>query len=240
MPSRIIREGILTSGRVNRLSSGAELFYRRLLNVVDDYGRYHAHPTLLRAGTFPMKMDVVKDEHVTKWLAEAVVAGLVREYTANGQKYLEVQDFGQKIRSKSKFPAPCQQDVDSLPADCPQDADKLPHVVEVVSVAEGVGTTLSDSGESDGNHEPSPAEQRFNDFWTFYPRKVGKGAAQKVFMRLKADDQTEAIEQAEAYGQAYELAPESRRQFFKHPATWLNARGWEDDHAEWTLLIEGK
>ncbi len=48
MPNRILREGILTSERVNLLSWEAEVFYRRLMSVVDDYGRFHAHPALLR------------------------------------------------------------------------------------------------------------------------------------------------------------------------------------------------
>ena len=45
MPNRILRDGILMSPRVNVLSSEAELFYRRLMSVVDDYGRFSAHPT---------------------------------------------------------------------------------------------------------------------------------------------------------------------------------------------------
>ncbi len=49
MPTRILREGILTSETVNRLSLGAELFYRKFMPVVDDYGRYHAHIHLLHA-----------------------------------------------------------------------------------------------------------------------------------------------------------------------------------------------
>lgn len=35
MPSRILREGILTSERVNALAPLEELFYRRLMSVVD-------------------------------------------------------------------------------------------------------------------------------------------------------------------------------------------------------------
>ena len=43
MPSRIIRDGILTSERINALTERAELFYRRLMSVVDDYGRFPAN-----------------------------------------------------------------------------------------------------------------------------------------------------------------------------------------------------
>ncbi len=40
MPNRVIREGILNSQRVNKLTEPAELFYRRLMSVVDDFGRF--------------------------------------------------------------------------------------------------------------------------------------------------------------------------------------------------------
>ncbi len=106
MPSRIIREGILTSERVNSLSERAELFYRRLMSVVDDYGRFSANLTLLRASCYPLKLDCVKEDSIKKHLAEAEGAGLIDLYTVAGKAYLEIQDFGQRIQSKSKFPEP--------------------------------------------------------------------------------------------------------------------------------------
>jgi hypothetical protein len=42
MPSRLLREGILDSEAVNALSFAAEVFYRRLMSVVDDFGRPRA------------------------------------------------------------------------------------------------------------------------------------------------------------------------------------------------------
>lgn len=110
MPSRIIREGILTSERVNMLSERAELFYRRLMSVVDDYGRYTANLTLLRASCYPLKLDSVKEDSIKKHLAEAEGAGLIVLYTVAGKAYLEMQDFNQRIQSKSKFPAPSEAD----------------------------------------------------------------------------------------------------------------------------------
>jgi hypothetical protein len=110
MPSRIIREGILTSERVNALSERAELFYRRLMSVVDDYGRFSANLTLLRASCYPLKLDSVKEDSIKKHLAEAEGAGLIVLYTVAGKAYLELQDFNQRIQSKSKFPAPSDAD----------------------------------------------------------------------------------------------------------------------------------
>lgn len=106
MPTRVVRDGILTSERVNSLSPHAELFYRRLMSVVDDYGRFSANLTLLRASCYPLKLDSVKEDSIKKHLAEAEGAGLIVLYTVAGKAYLEMQDFGQRVQSKSKFPEP--------------------------------------------------------------------------------------------------------------------------------------
>lgn len=106
MPTRVLRDGILTSERVNSLSPNAELFYRRLMSVVDDYGRFSANLTLLRASCYPLKLDSVKEDSIKKHLAEAEGAGLIVLFTVAGKAFLEMQDFGQRIQSKSKFPEP--------------------------------------------------------------------------------------------------------------------------------------
>ncbi|HKB60060.1 MAG TPA: hypothetical protein VKC56_08470 [Gallionellaceae bacterium] len=107
MPNRILREGILTSERVNSLGFEAEVFYRRLMSVADDYGRFHAHPALLRAALFPLKLDAVRDEAMARLLEEVETAGLVRTYVVEGKRYLQLLDFRQRVRANaSKFPAP--------------------------------------------------------------------------------------------------------------------------------------
>jgi hypothetical protein len=111
MPNRIIREGILTSEAVNSLSCAAEVFYRRLLNVVDDFGRYHANPSLLRAACYPLLLHKVGDPDIVKWTAEAREAGLVRLFTVDGRRYLHITKFDQRVRAeKSKFPPPPPDD----------------------------------------------------------------------------------------------------------------------------------
>lgn len=107
MPNRIIREGILSSERVNSLSPNAELFYRRLMSVVDDFGRYSANPSLLRASCYPLQLDVVKEDSIKKHLAACADAGLIVLFTIADKAYLEMQDFRQQVRAKeSKYPSP--------------------------------------------------------------------------------------------------------------------------------------
>lgn len=106
MPNRILREGILTSERVEKLNWAEEVFYRRLMSVVDDYGRFHARPALILAACYPLLFRKVSDSDVEKWLTVCVEAALVRVYPAvDGKRYLEVLDFKQQVRAaKSKFP----------------------------------------------------------------------------------------------------------------------------------------
>jgi hypothetical protein len=51
---------------------------------------------------------------------------LLTRYTVEGCDYLQITDFNQKIRSKSKFPEPLVSTVRKLLAECGQNADKMP------------------------------------------------------------------------------------------------------------------
>ncbi len=120
MPNRILREGINSSHRINMLSPGAELFYRRLMSVVDDFGRFYASPATVRGACWPTFPEKVCEQDVSSWIAEcSQVAGILRTYEYQGCKYLEIINFGQKVRSKSRFPEPA----DNLLTTCPQSAD---------------------------------------------------------------------------------------------------------------------
>jgi hypothetical protein len=108
MPSRILREGILSSPRIAKLDWMEELFFRRLMSVVDDYGRYFADLGLLHTACFPRQHSKVTDQEIADWLGACEDAGLVSVYTAeDGERYLILLRLGGKIRAvKSRFPDP--------------------------------------------------------------------------------------------------------------------------------------
>jgi hypothetical protein len=108
----------LTSELVNALSMGAENFYRRLMSVVDDYGRIEAHPAILRAKCYPLKLDTITDKQVKDWLTECAHhvrhndghndgQRLVTLYTVAGKSYLQINNFQQRTRTPSRCPSPC-------------------------------------------------------------------------------------------------------------------------------------
>ena len=134
MPNRILREGILTSERVEMLNWAEEVFYRRLMSVVDDYGRYYARPSLILAACYPLLLKKVSDSDIEKWLSACENAALVRVYPASdGKRYLQLLDFKQQVRATvSKFP--------QMSSSCAADAQQLQssaHLDVSVDVSEG-------------------------------------------------------------------------------------------------------
>lgn len=80
------------------------------------------------------------------------------------------------------------------------------------------------------NQEPSPAEtnERFEEFWSNYPtpksgRKVGRGAALKLFADLKPADQRLAIQAAQSYG-----GTERGQEYTRDPDRFLADGFWRD------------
>ena len=136
MPNRILREGILTSPRMAKLGWPEEVFYRRLMSVVDDFGRYYADHGLLHAACYPRQLNKVSDADIGKFLRACVDSALVSVYPAtDGESYLQLLDFGQQVRAKkSKFPDP--------PSVCAADAQQSQsnaHLDVSVSVDDKVG-----------------------------------------------------------------------------------------------------
>ena len=74
------------------------------------------------------------------------------------------------------------------------------------------------------------ADRRFERFWAVYPRKVGKGAAKRSFLKYKPDDAlTEKMIGAVEAQKQTEQWKRDGGQYIPHPATWLNQMRWEDE-----------
>ena len=151
MPSRIIREGILDSRAVNALSDQGEILYRRLMSVVDDFGRFVADSDLIRARCFARQLDRWPPSRVSNALAEVsrVLADdgqpLVMLYAVGPKRFLEISRFDQRLRMKtSKFPDPST----GMPVTCPTDGSHLTDIrrpeVEVEVEAEETQTPESE------------------------------------------------------------------------------------------------
>ena len=106
MPERLIREGILESDSVNNLSPEAELFYRRIMSVVDDFGRFEWDLKKIRLRVYGYRFEFATDERLKRWMAECQKE-LIDVYEWQGKSYLQIRKFNQRLRAaKSKHPGP--------------------------------------------------------------------------------------------------------------------------------------
>lgn len=102
-------------------------------------------------------------------------------------------------------------------------------------VSHGKADTGADSGADSGalgktkTNTRAPDGALFDRFWLAYPKKRSKGQAEKVWIKLGPGEELlgvilKAIERAK--GSREWLSDEGR--FIPHPASWLNAKAWED------------
>jgi hypothetical protein len=78
---------------------------------------------------------------------------------------------------------------------------------------------------------------RFAKFWTAYPKKVAKGAAERAFLKVDAVPMETLIAAIKSHCATDQWSREKGR-YIPHPATWLNEKRWLDvgqigDAAEW-------
>jgi len=78
----------------------------------------------------------------------------------------------------------------------------------------------------------------FNQFWKAYPVKKSKGQAEKAWKKINPDQELlnkilKRIEKAKKS----EKWIKDKGEYIPYPATWLNAKGWEDEDVE--VLSDG-
>ena len=96
-----------------------------------------------------------------------------------------------------------------------------------------------DKGVEEGEKKPrrrkpstltKKQEARFNRFWAVYPRKVSIGDAEKAWAKIDPDEELSAtilsaVDTAKRYDSRFREIS-----YTPHPATWLNARSWENQY----------
>jgi len=113
MPNRIIRESILTSPKVGNLDFPTRWLFLGLLLSADDQGRIeYASNKLINAKIFPR--DTICDADVERMISNCSANNMLMVYEAGGSRYIQIFNFRQQARTKSKHPAPKQEEINSF------------------------------------------------------------------------------------------------------------------------------
>lgn len=108
MPSRYVREGLLSSEAIATAGELAEVLFVRLLLVADDFGRFDGRVGRIVRACWPAGgVGSPGEFEVNDRLEKLEAAGLVLRYEVDGKPFLLIPRFQQRTRStKSKFPEP--------------------------------------------------------------------------------------------------------------------------------------
>ena len=88
-------------------------------------------------------------------------------------------------------------------------------------------TQIQNQNNLSPSQSPGGRERDFEIFWQAYPRKVGKKAACRAYLRTATPP--ERILQALERQRADPQWQREQGRFIPHPATWLNQGRWEDE-----------
>jgi hypothetical protein len=213
------------SQKVNAISIGAETLFTRLVAQADDYGNYYGSPRMLLATLYPHRWEKkeVNETDTGRWRAELVTctAGpLAAMYSVNGIEYLHLLNSRRILRSDvspdERFPRePANLEEDALSEYVAKTAHKRPINVPL-----------------DPDPYPYKTQRKtwFTSFWKIYPKKRGKGAAEKSFAKAVT---SQLIYEAVMAGLTKHIDcadwEKDGGQYIPNPATWLNQRRWEDE-----------
>jgi hypothetical protein len=94
-------------------------------------------------------------------------------------------------------------------------------------------TSKEDKEDKEDNITPLPPKgnERFLEFWKAYPKKIGKGAAEKSFEKYKPSQELLNL-MLNAISKQIQFDPQWQKdngQYIPNPATWLNQKRWEDE-----------
>ena len=77
--------------------------------------------------------------------------------------------------------------------------------------------------------QPKPVD-RFDEWWSLYPRKVAKADARKAWAKMKPAERDEAVSTVGQHSRLW-TAEGRGTSTIPYPASWLNGRRWEDELA---------
>lgn len=221
---RMVRDSFWTDSYIERLTPDEKLLFLYLLT----------NPLSNVAGIYEIRAKRIGFE--TGYDVE-VVENILQRFQRDG-KILRHEDWIviiNHIKNQSLNPSiiqGCQRIFNELPPDI--------HRVVTGWVQAGLlnltllNLTLLNSTLPNGpSEEPITKERKetieneFDTFWQAYPKKVGKGAAEKAWQKMKPNLAT-VLTAVEGQKSSEQWSKDSGK-FIPHPTTWINQRRWEDE-----------
>lgn len=220
MPNRIIKESICTSDSIDSLGWFDEVLFYRLIVNCDDFGRFDGRLAVIKNRLFPLKENLTL-KNVDTAINKLARVGLVCLYEHDGKPFLFLPTWNehQSIRAKrSKYPEPeniCKQMISDESKCHRNPIQSNPNPIRESEYESASAPVVSDK------------DRAFDEFWSAYPKKVGKGEARKAFAKVPKSEWAKLVPAVESQKKSRQWQKDDG-QYIPNPATWLNQGRWDD------------
>ena len=238
MRARNIKPGFFKNEVLCGLPALTRILFEGLWCYADCKGRFEWRPKRIKAEILPY--DNCKIESL---LMSLHAKTFIYKYTVDAQDYGFIPTFAQHQNphpheAVSKIPPPPKEVLQQIQC---HDMSVACNVMSETSRADSLipDSLIPDSLIPDSLIPSSSLPRHsFTRFWEVYPKKKSKGQAEKAWVKIKPDEQLlekilSTIEQAKT---SVEWMKDGG-QFIPYPATWLNAKGWEDEYNQTTPFV---
>lgn len=225
---RNIKPDFWTDEKLVELEPIERLLFIGLWNFADDKGYLPYSPKRIKMQVFPG--DSIE---ISRGIQSLISGGQVTLYDSAEGKVLHITNWDkhQKVSnpSQSKYEELNLTEVSEEPRNNAEiGSESLEDSVSSTEDSRELHKEREGERERVVKSSPSPATpSRFDEFWSHYPRKVGKDDARKAYRRaIKRAAAQDIIDGCERFGNDPNI-PE--KQFIPHAEKWLNRGGWDDE-----------
>ena len=240
MRARNIKPGFFKNDLLAELDPMARLLFIGLWCYADREGRFEVRVKKIKAEIFPYE-----DVDITCHLQALTCNGFVITYNDNGATYGQIANFRQHQRphpheAASQIPELNQCHCMSLTSremslTCPPDIRN-----DDIMISSTLSTPSGSIAPEQSDKEKPPqkkkrqkktfeTDEKFERFWSAYPRKIAKGQAKQTWKKIKpSEDLLVKILSTLEVAKKQDQWIRDGGQYIPYPSTWLNAEGWED------------
>ncbi len=215
MRARNLKPGFFKNEVLASLPPLCRILYEGLWCYADRDGRFEDRPLRIKAEILPYD-----NCDVEIFLKDLQKHEFINRYSVNGSNYIEIPNF-------KKHQNPHIKEGDStIPA--PELHKKNTKRTRCLSGVKTPSSLIPSSLIPDSLYTA-----QFEVFWKSYPKKIGKGYAKKIFLKVTPSEELlkKMIEKINLF-KGTEQWQKDGGQFIPHPATWLNQGRWEDEIEE--------
>ncbi len=245
--ARNIKPGFFENEHLGVLNSDARLLFAALWTLADKQGVVECRIPRIRTYAFRYRNDITDDivHRELTVLTRLDNGDMLSKVHYEGSDYLLIHNFVKHASPHHTEKRGDYPDFALLKSLVNKDAQEITvnsrkHHGENPPESLILNPDLLNPDLLNPSKENVPAVQiyRFDDFWNCYGYKIGKDKSKKAYDRaIRSGVKHEVIIQGIKNYQKDCQTKGLEVKFFKHPATWLNGKSWEDEYLEGTASL---